>query len=245
MYQSKNQNKDIQRDHEEIKGDYRWSDSLRDTPQRAESTVAEMCKTIAERAISALTDARPGANAAGLLALEDANASGSESEPEVDGLGGGSAPKAKAKAKASSTSVAARKGITFRPFKFFYESKIIKSGPRKGDTQQWWRAECPYHHDDDDADATTCKCAIQFVTAAEESNAIKVLKHWCVLGYKCQCRTGKHGHKGLQIDEGALMSDAQLTKLLKHRLAQPIWIADDDSDSSDASSSDLFGDIVS
>jgi hypothetical protein len=51
MYQSKNQNKDIQRDHEEIKGDYRWSDSLRDTPQSAESTVADYGRAVSERPV--------------------------------------------------------------------------------------------------------------------------------------------------------------------------------------------------
>ena len=72
------------------------------------------------------------------------------------------------------------------PFVFTY---VIR------DQLMQWQVTCPLHNDVADAPGTRCKKTLAFEGIDDRAEAARILRHWCVKGFKCDSRLcGNNSH---------------------------------------------------
>ena len=113
----------------------------------------------------------------------------------------------------------------FAPFTFVRTGRKITAGPRAGQVQLAWQAQCPFHRDQGDHPQTFCRRAITFSDASEEADVILNLKLWCILGRACGSRAIRpHGHKFVSLVGRPNPGEARLKERLREGLAAKHWI---------------------
>ena len=172
-----------------------------------------------------------------LLALED-RAEGDPEEGEEEGEDGQGDDANKPEKSDEAVEVDVE---DFKPFTFLRTGRRITAGPRQGQIQTAWQAQCPYHRDPGDHPQTFCRRAINFTDESEEPGIILQLKLWCILGRACVERAvAPHGHKFVSLVGRQNPGEAALKERLEEGLRSPSWILHDQcllARSSDSSSS--------